>query len=313
MDNYPLPPLNAVRAFEAAARCGSFVAAADDLHVTHWAIGKQVRLLEDWLGMPLFERRGRGVVLTDEGAELLADVGEAFGRLSQAAGKLRKPDIARRVSGTVRVSVLSSFALRWLFPRLAGFQELFPKIDLRISTTSRKLRYVGTAFDFGIRSNPETSIGFRSVKLMPDLRRPACSPAVLRKYPIETVHDLSRHTLLHASTTRSAWPDYLTLAGVPDLTAFRNLELDHVFLQIQAAVDGLGVALASVPLVEADVAAGRLVFPIAGPAWHAGTYELVVREDRAEDAATRAFETWIITTARNDAGSPLQAGRQLKE
>jgi LysR family transcriptional regulator, glycine cleavage system transcriptional activator len=90
-----LPPLNAVRAFEAAARCGSFVEAAADLNVTHWAIGKQVRLLEDWVGVPLFERRSRGVALTDEGAELLADISVAFFRLSEATGKLRRPEVAR--------------------------------------------------------------------------------------------------------------------------------------------------------------------------------------------------------------------------
>src|ERR1700722_53969 len=108
-----LPPLNAMRAFEAAARRGSFVEAAKDLHVTHWAIGKQVRLLEDWLGVPLFERRTRGVALTDQGADLLVDVSAALARLASATGRLRGPDPARRVSGVVRVNVLPSIALRW--------------------------------------------------------------------------------------------------------------------------------------------------------------------------------------------------------
>src|SRR6202451_459207 len=113
-----LPPLNALRAFEAAARRGSFVEAAKDLNVTHWAIGKQIRLLEDWLGVALFERRTRGVALTDQGADLLTDVSAALSRLASAAGRLRGPDVAHRVSGVVRVNVLSSFALRWLLPRL---------------------------------------------------------------------------------------------------------------------------------------------------------------------------------------------------
>ena len=121
-------PTERVRAFEAAARRGSFVEAAADLNVTHWAIGKQVRLLEDWLGVPLFERRSRGVALTDEGAELFGDVSAAFFRLSEATGKRRRPEVARRVSGLVRVNVQSSFALRWLFPRLGRFQERFPEL-----------------------------------------------------------------------------------------------------------------------------------------------------------------------------------------
>src|ERR1700748_2100519 len=112
--DHALPPLKAIRAFEAAARRGSFVEAAKDLHVTHWAIGKQIRHLEDWLSIPLFERRTRGVALTDHGADLLPDVSAALTRLTSAPSRLRGPQSARRVSGVVRVNVLSSFALRWL-------------------------------------------------------------------------------------------------------------------------------------------------------------------------------------------------------
>jgi LysR family transcriptional regulator, glycine cleavage system transcriptional activator len=300
-----LPPLNAVRAFEAAARRGSFVEAAADLNVTHWAIGKQVRLLEDWLGVPLFDRRSRGVALTDEGTELLADVSAAFFRLSEATGKLRRPEVARRVSGVVRVNVQSSFALRWLFPRLKKFQEQFPNIDVRVSTTSRKLRYIGSAFDIGVRSAPERAAGLRSEPLMTDRRRPACSPELLRKRPVETVHDLRHHTILHSATTRSSWSHWLSMAGAADLKSFRQLELEHVYLQLQAAVEGLGVALASMPLIEGDIAAGRLVCPIAAPEWTAGSYELVMNEDRAENPAVRAFRDWIVGAAKNAVASRL--------
>jgi LysR family transcriptional regulator, glycine cleavage system transcriptional activator len=293
-----LPPLNAVRVFEAAARCGSFVEAAADLNVTHWAIGKQVRLLEDWLGVPLFERRSRGVALTDEGAKLLGDVSAAFVRLAEATGKLRRLEVARRVSGLVRVNVQPSFALRWLFPRLVKFQELFPNVDVRVSTTSRKLRYIGSTFDIGVRSAPEKSAGLRSEPLMADWRRPACSPELLRKRPVETVHDLRHHTILLSATTRSAWSHWLSVAGAADLKSFRQMELEHVSLQLQAAVEGLGVALASMPLIEGDIAAGRLVCPIAAPEWNAGHYELVMNEERAENPAVRAFRDWIVVTAR---------------
>src|ERR1700739_252194 len=126
MSNPKLPPLNALRPFEAAAQRGSFVEAAAELNVTHWAVGKQVKLLEEWLGVPLFERRSRGVALTDEGAELLRGVSAAFFPLLEATAKLRRPEITRRLSGMVRVNVQPSFALRWLFPRLTGFQELHP-------------------------------------------------------------------------------------------------------------------------------------------------------------------------------------------
>jgi LysR family transcriptional regulator, glycine cleavage system transcriptional activator len=298
MGDSELPPLNAIRAFEAAARRGSFVEAAKDLHVTHWAIGKQIKHLEDWLGVPLFDRRTRGVALTDHGADLLSDVSAALARLTSAAGRLRGPRSARRVSGIVRVNVLSSFALRWLLPRLSRFQEAYASVEVKISTTSRKLRYVGSAFDIGIRVGAEHGSGIQCERLMPDRRLPVCSPAILRDRPVETAQDLRRHVLLHSTTTRSAWPQWFSAAGVSGLAPVRHLELDHVYLQLEAAVDGLGVALGSLHLIEADIAAGRLVCPIAAPELRADDYQLVIRDDRLRDPAIKAFRGWILAAAK---------------
>jgi len=292
-----LPPLNALRHFEAVAQHGSFAAAAADLHITHWAVGKQIKLLEDWFGVPLFERRARGVVLTDEGAALLGDVSNAFARLSTAAARLRQNRSVRQVSGVVRLNVLPSFALRWLMPRLSGFQARYPEIDVRISTTSRKLRYIGDAFDIGVRSGHEQGAGIVSRTLMADLRLPACSPALLRQHPIQSVADLRHHTLLHSVTTRTAWSHWLREAGAPDLRAARHVEIEHTYLQLAAAVEGLGVTLASLPLIEQDIAAGRLVCPIAAPVWRAADYALVINLERAGDDAVAAFEQWITIMA----------------
>ena len=292
-----LPPLNALRNFEAVARHGSFAAAAADLHVTHWAVGKQIRLLEGWFGVPLFERRARGVVLTDDGAALLHDVTSAFDRLAAGADRLRVDESAHRVSGLVRVNVLASFALCWLLPRLGDFQERYPDIDVRLTTTSRKLRYIGDAFDIGVRSGSEQGNGIVSRPLMADARLPACSPALLRRSPIRDVADLRHHTLLHSASTRTAWSHWLKEAGAADLRASRNVEYDHAYLQLAAAVEGLGVTLASLPLIERDIAAGRLVCPIAGPVWRALDYSLVVNADRAGDGAVVAFEQWINAMA----------------
>lgn len=293
-----LPPLNALRHFEAVARHASFAAAAADLHVTHWAVGKQIRLLEDWFGTPLFERRARGVVLTDEGAALLNDVSSAFERLTSAATRVRRDDIAHRIAGTVRVNAMASFALCWLMPRLADFQARYPDIDVRVSTTSRKLRYIGDAFDIGVRSGDEQGAGLAPRALMPDLRVPACSPALLRRYPIERVEDLRHHTLLHSASTRSAWSHWLREAGAADLRGSGQMEFDHVYLQLAAAVEGLGVTLASLPLIGRELAAGRLVCPIAAPAWRAADYTLIVNAARADDAAVQAFEQWLTEQAR---------------
>jgi LysR family glycine cleavage system transcriptional activator len=302
-DRDKLPPLNALRHFEVVARHGSFAAAAADLHVTHWAVGKQIRLLEDWFGVPLFERRARGVVLTDEGAALLNDVSNAFDCLATGAARLRHDEFTRRVSGIVRVNVLASFALCWLLPRLADFHARYPDIDVRVSTTSRKLRYIGDAFDIGVRSGNEPGAGLVSRTLMADVRLPACSPALLRQHPIQNVADLRHHTLLHSASTRTAWSRWLREAGAPDLRAARHVEFEHAYLQLAAAVEGLGVTLASLPLIGRDIAAGRLVCPIAAPTWRAPDYALVINADRAGDDAVVAFEQWITTMASHGPAS----------
>lgn len=268
------------------------------MHVTHWAVGKQIKLLEDWLGVPLFERRARGVTLTDEGAELLGDASEAFARLEAAASKLRRPEPSRRISRLVRVNVPTSFALRWLIPRLAEFQRSFPNIDVRISVTSRRLRYIGSAADLGVRLNWQPAHGFRSQVLMKDWQLPACSPELLRNRPVTSVEDLRRHALLHSATTRSSWPQWLAAAGHPDLLPLRHVEMEHVHLQLQAAVDGLGIAIASKPLIERDIAAGRLVCPIAKPESDGGDY-MLVSEEHPENAAAQAFREWIAAAARS--------------
>ena len=277
-----LPPLNALRAFDAVARHGSFAGAAAELHVTHWAVGKQIRLLEDWFGLPLFDRRPRGVALTDEGAALLNDVSHAFERLGTAVVRLRHNTFTHRISGVVRVNVPMSFAFCWLLPRLADFHSRYPDIDVRVSTTSRKLRYVADAFDIGVRSGPEQGAGVVSRPLMPDLRH---------------------HTLLHSATTRSAWSHWLKEAGASDLRVARHVEFDHVNLQLGAAIEGLGVALASLPLIGRDLAEGRLVCPIASPVWRADDYMLVTNTDRADDAAVSAFEEWMEGMASRESGT----------
>lgn len=292
-----LPPLNALRNFEAVARLGSFAAAAAELHVTHWAVGKQIRLLEDWFGVALFERRARGVTPTDAGAALLADVAGAFSRLAGSAARLRLREPGRRISGVVRVNALASFALYWLMPRLADFQARYPGIEVKLSTNSRKLRYIGHAFDVGVRAGPETAAGLLARSLMPDLRLPACAPALLRRLPVDTVADLARHTLLHSNSTRGAWTHWLREAGAPDLRAAGQLEFEHTYLQLAAALEGLGMTLASLPLIGRELAEGRLVCPFPAPAWRAPDYTLVLNADRAGDAAVQAFETWITAAA----------------
>jgi LysR family glycine cleavage system transcriptional activator len=301
-----LPPLNALRSFRAVARLGSLAAAAIELSVTHWAVGKQVRLLEDWFGVPLFERHARGVTLTDDGTRFLDDVVAAFDRLADGATRVRQARTAPRVSGQVHANVLASFALCWLLPRLAGFQARYPDIDVRVSTTSRKLRTIGGAFDIGVRSGYEVGAGFVASRLMADLRLPACSPALLRRHPIQGAADLRHHSLLHSASTRASWSQWLRMAGQADLRPARHVEFEHVYLQWAAAIEGLGVTLASLPMIQRDLAAGRLVCPLGAPAWQAPDYTLVVDSERASDPAVMAFEAWMRETV--EAGEAGVAG-----
>jgi len=293
-----MPPLNALRVFEALARAGTLSLAADDLHVTHWAIGKQVRALEEWLGVPLFERHARTMRLTREGDTLLGRVQSAFHALAQGTEEVRKRPAGRRVRGLVRVNCLPSFALRWLLPRLGDFEALHPEIIVELTTTSRRLRYIGNDVDVGVRSGFEKIPHTRSVSLLADRRVLVCSPRILRGRPVQRVQDLGAHTILHARSTRSEWPSWLAANGAARLVPAREMFFEHTYLQIQAAMEGLGFALGSLPLIESEIASGNLVSPLLVPVWDAPDYTLLVSRERESDPAVGAFVTWVKRKAR---------------
>jgi LysR family glycine cleavage system transcriptional activator len=195
-----LPPLNAVRAFEAAARHGSFKDAAAELGVTHGAVSRQVRLLEVWLGSPaLFRRLNRRVVLTPGGAALLAEFGPALDRVSAAVqhhrGRQGEPQTT-----VLHVNALATFSLRWLVPRLTLFRERHPDIEVRLATSNDPLDALAEPFDVVIRGGPDTFHGFVARPLLPERRLPVCSPALLARLPLAEVEDLASHTLLHVTT-----------------------------------------------------------------------------------------------------------------
>jgi DNA-binding transcriptional LysR family regulator len=293
-----MPPLNALRAFEAVARAGTLLAAAHDLNVTHWAVGKQVRALEEWLGVPLFERHARAMRLTAEGGTLLGRVQSAFQALTEGTAEVRKRPATRRVKGLVRVNCLSSFALKWLLPRLHAFEALHPQVIIELTTTSRRLRYIGTDVDVGVRSGFEKVPRTRTVSLLADRRLLVCSPRILRARPVLRIEDLKRHTILHSRSTLNAWPSWLAAHGATRSVASREMYFEHTYLQIQAAIEGLGFALGSLPLIESELASGHLVSPLNLPAWEGPDYTLIVAQDRESDAAVSAFVTWLKRKAR---------------
>ncbi|MCW0232115.1 MAG: LysR substrate-binding domain-containing protein [Ferrovibrio sp.] len=254
-----MPPLNAIRAFEAAARRSSFKDAAAELGVTHGAVSRQIRLLEEWLGPPaLFRRLSHGVALTAEGQALFAEIHPALERIAGAAALH-----GRKASGTVvlRVNALATFSLRWLVPKLGLLREAHPDIEIELTTGNEPVDGLADDYDLIIRGGPDAFHGFEARLLLPERRLPACSPTLLRRQPLDEVGDLARHTLLHVASMPRLWRDWLAQAGHGSLEPAATLTLDHFYLSIQAAVDGLGVAMAPSTLIEDDLRAGRLMTP----------------------------------------------------
>jgi LysR family transcriptional regulator, glycine cleavage system transcriptional activator len=299
-----LPPLNALRAFEAAARLASFKDAATELGVTHGAISRHVRLLEDWLGPPpLFRRLNRRVVLTPTGEALLAETAPALDRLS-AATERHKARGGNAPPAVLRVNALATFSLRWLLPRLAQFRHRHPEIEVRLSTSTESVDALGEPYDVIIRGGPDTFYGFTCHPFLTERRLPVCSPALLERLPLDEVADLRSHTLIHTSTLPRVWPDWLAAAGTPDLVPVASLTLDHFYLTLQAALDGLGVAMGPTSLVTNDLTERRLVAPFPGVTLPARGYHAYLPDARAGDRSAISFCRWLEDVGSMDAGGP---------
>jgi len=291
-----LPPLNSLRAFEAAARLGSFTLAADELCVTHGAISRHVQQLESWLNKALFERFNRRVLLTADGERYLAEVSASFDRIAQATQQQlggRQP-LGQPPQQMLRINAQATFALRWLVPRLSRFQARYPDIEVRLTTSNEAIEKVREDVDLFIRGGPKHLPGYVSKPFLSEVRRPVCSPKLSSGKPMLPA-DLKHHTLLHSATYPGIWAEWLTLCGEPNLVPKSTVTLEHFFMTLQAAIDGVGMAMAPTALVADDIAEGRLVFPFAQPhlpPWHYFTY---VPEARQHDPAPIAFCTWLAS------------------
>jgi LysR family glycine cleavage system transcriptional activator len=293
-----LPPLNAVRAFEAAARLGSFKEAAAELSVTHGAVSQQVRLLEEWLGTPaLFRRSVRRVVLTPAGAALLAEFGPALDRISAAVQQHRERR-GETPSVVLRVNALATLSLRWLLPRMSQFRAEHSDIEVRLTTSNDPVDSLPEPFDVVIRGGPDTFHGFSSRFLFAERRLPVCRPSLPAQLPLTEVADLSRHTLLHVTSMPRLWHHWLTEAGQPALQPAASLTFDHFYLTIQAALDGLGVAMGPTALIADDLAAGRLVTPFPKISLPARSYFAYLPEARRNDPHSAVFCDWLEQQGR---------------
>ena len=288
-----LPSLNALRAFEAAGRHLSFTRAARELNVTQAAVSHQIKALEAQLGVRLFRRAARGLLLTDTGQAYLTDVREAFRRLVQATERLRTRDVA----GVLTVSVLPSLASRWLIHRLGGFQARHPEIDVRVSADDRTVQFDREDVDVAIRYGRGVYPGAESHLFLTEELFPVCSPRLMEgSHPLYEPADLAHHTLLHDDLPTN-WAMWLKVAGATNVDPTRGPAFTDSGMVLQAAIDGMGVALGRSALAGDDLAAGRLVrpFDITLPADNA--YYLVYPEHTANRPKIKAFRDWLLAEA----------------
>jgi LysR family transcriptional regulator, glycine cleavage system transcriptional activator len=286
-----LPPLNALRAFEAAARHLSFTRAAEELNVTQAAISHQVKTLEDHLGMSLFRRLNRALMLTDEGQTLFPPVRDALDILAEAASRLRTRDSG----GPLTVSTLPSFAAKWLVPRMSRFQDRHPEIELRIAAAERLIDFARDDVDVAVRFGPGGWPGVCAERIVDEAVTPVCNSAVAER--LREPADLAGFTLLHEQKLpfdpTPDWATWLAAAGVAEIDASRGPRFSHTHMMLQTAMDGHGVALSGLVLVADDIAAGRLVAPFDIRLTSPFNYYLVCPSATAERPKIRAFWEWV--------------------
>ncbi|WP_158045221.1 transcriptional regulator GcvA [Skermanella pratensis] len=299
-----LPPLNAIRAFEAAARHLSFTRAAEELSVTQAAISHQIKGLEEVLGVPLFRRLNRALVLTEAGQGYLPPLRDALDQIADATAKLKAAD----GGGSLTVSTIASFAAKWLVPRLPHFQERHPHLDVLLSTTPQMVDFTQQDVDAAIRFGRGGWDGVRAEKLLTEDIFPVCSPSLLEGLkPLRTPEDLAGFILLHDDFL-IGWTMWLQSAGVRGVDAARGPRFTDSALVLQAAVAGQGIALARRVLAADDLDAGRLVAPFGITLPTELAYYFVAPPRYFDRPKVAAFYEWVCGEAKEYRKAEERAG-----
>ena len=289
-----LPPLKALPAFEQAAHHLSFSAAARELNLTHGAISRQMNSLETHLGVRLFRRLNRRIELTDAGSTFLPAARAALDVVEASAARLS----AGARQGPLVVSCLPTFMMRWLIPRLYDFNARHPAIDVRLSASSAAVDFAREGIDVAIRMGaPPWPEGIEAQAFMNEEIGPVCSPALAARRKLRQPADLRHHALLHTETRPDAWADWLARSRTADIDASKGQRFEHFYFQLEAAVAGLGVAVAPRPLVTEDLKLGRLVAPF-GFVRSGRRYCLIYPAELAGLPKVRTFRSWIDKASR---------------
>jgi LysR family glycine cleavage system transcriptional activator len=251
-----LPPLNAIRAFEAAGRHSSLTKAAAELGVTHGAVSRHVTQLEAWLGVPLFIRQPARLILTEAGRRYLAETTAALDRLALATLQLRD----QAVPETLRVNAPPTFTMRWLIPRMSGFQRRHAEVEVRLTTSLDPVVFDGS-YDIAIRGAQAPSQVAVSEPFMTEVIVPVCHADLTERGRLKKPTDLAHCTLIAYATQPYSWPEWLEEADVPQLRATGTLQFEQMYFALQAAAEGLGVVLVPIFLVIDEIVTGRLCIP----------------------------------------------------
>jgi LysR family transcriptional regulator, glycine cleavage system transcriptional activator len=291
-----LPPLNALKAFEAAARYESFTRAAEELNVTQGAVSQHVKALEATLGIKLFDRRHQRMVMTEAGRDYLAVIRDALDRIAAGTERL----VQRQRSGALTVSTSPDFAAKWLVHRLGRFADGHPEIDLRVSASAHHVDFARENVDLAVRHGHGRWPGLDVVRLSAEQLFPVCSPRlVFGRKRIATASDVLKFPLLRLEDWRT-WTRWFEAAGVTGAAA-RGPILSSASMLIDAAVDGQGIALARTTLAAWDIIGGRLVRPVAVSLGLSNTYWIVCPEATAEAPKVALFRRWLLAEAAEDA------------
>jgi LysR family transcriptional regulator, glycine cleavage system transcriptional activator len=303
---YNLPHLAFLQGFEAAARTLSFTKAAEELFVTQSAVSRQIKALEDDLGLRLFERRARSLALTENGQALYRIATDVFDRLQTATDRLRAETRARQLA----ITTTTGFASLWLIPRLRRFTALHPDIDVRLSATTDALNLERSLIDVAIRYCRPEAVPEGAVRLFGEEMIPVCSRALLREKtrPLKRPQDLAHHTLLHfdyagAEAIYMDWGTWLTALGIGELKSAGALHFSQYEQMIQAAISGQGVALGRQPLVNDLIESGALVAPFRQTLVGSRAYFIIESRLSTGKPQVREFAQWLLAERRASAGA----------
>lgn len=288
-----LPPLRAIEAFVLVAETLSFTKAARELSITKSAVSRRVQSLEDDLAVKLFRRTAKALELTADGAAYFKITGPAFAALRTAGARIE----GRSRANTLRVALPQSFASSWLIPRMASFYERYPDCDLQLDSLGYFNMLDSEDVDVLLKVAKEPPPALHAEKFMRVVQFPVCSPELLDgRTP--ALDDLAAHTLLHLNTMPTAWPEWLELAGRPDLISARAQHFDTMSLALDAAANGLGLAMGAEVVCQRDLGRGRLVAPFPQQLDGLRSMYFVCRKRDVSNRMVRRFRTWLFAQAQ---------------